>query len=57
MIKFYIILNIQGVHSFHLAMNEFGDLRGHEFVSKMNGFRPRSEEKVREPGSDCPGEK
>merc|ERR550519_2144536 len=36
----------EGVHTFHLAMNQFGDLRGHEFVSIMNGFRPRSEEKM-----------
>ena len=29
-------------------MNEFGDLLGHEFVSTMNGYRPRAEEeKVR----------
>ena len=25
-------------------MNEFGDLLGHEFVSLMNGYRPRAEE-------------
>jgi len=35
----------EGVHTFQLAMNEFGDLRGHEFVSKLNGFRARSEKK------------
>ena len=29
-------------------MNEFGDLRGQEFVSTMNGFRPRPEERERE---------
>merc|ERR1719347_1265445 len=27
-------------------MNQFGDLSSHEFVSIMNGFRPRSEEKM-----------
>merc|ERR1712088_1292185 len=27
------------------AMNEFGDLRGDEFVAKMNGFRPSLEER------------
>ena len=25
-------------------MNEFGDLLGHEFVSTMNGYRPRAQE-------------
>ena len=53
MIKFDNIFNFKGVHTFHLAMNQFGDLRSHEFVSIMNGFRPRSEDKVREPGSNC----
>ena len=27
-------------------MNQFGDLLGHEFVSTMNGYRARPEEKV-----------
>ena len=27
-------------------MNEFGDLLGHEFVSTMNGYRPRQEERL-----------
>ena len=48
-----MILNIEGVHTFQLAMNEFGDLRGHEFVSKLNGFRARSEKKVRKTGPNC----
>ena len=48
MLKFYIFTIIEGVHTFHLAMNEFGDLRGQEFVSTMNGFRPRPEERERE---------
>ena len=28
-----------GLHGFTLAMNEFGDLLSHEFVSVMNGFK------------------
>ena len=37
----------QGVHTYRLAMNAFGDLLGHGFVSKMNGYRSRAaEEKV-----------
>ena len=48
MIKFDVIFNFEGVHTYKLAMNEFGDLLGHEFVSRMNGYRPRAaEEKVR----------
>ena len=42
--------NIEGVHTFKLAMNEFGDLLGSEFVSTMNGARPRAEKKVSETG-------
>jgi len=30
-----------GKHSFHLKMNEFGDMLGHEFVARMNGYRMR----------------
>ena len=29
-------------------MNEFGDLRGHEFVAKMNGFKPSGNKEVRQ---------
>ena len=32
---------LRGEHSFHLAMNQFGDLLNHEFVSMMNGFKHR----------------
>ena len=46
MIMFGFILNIEGVHSYKLAMNEFGDLLGHEFVSTMNGYRARQEERL-----------
>jgi len=35
----------EGVHTFHLAMNKFGDLRSHEFVATMNGFRPSLDER------------
>ena len=45
-----ITSNIEGVHTFKLAMNEFGDLQGPEFVSIMNGARPRAEKKVSETG-------
>ena len=51
---FVIILNIEGVHTYTLAMNEFGDLLGQEFVSAMNGYRARGEEeKVRETLLPC----
>ena len=30
---------MQGVHSYNLAMNEFGDQLHHEFVATMNGYR------------------
>jgi len=29
----------KGVHSYNLAMNEFGDLLHHEFVATLNGYR------------------
>jgi len=32
---------LRGEHSFHLAMNQFGDLLNHEFVSMMNGYKHR----------------
>merc|ERR1711874_887246 len=38
----------EGVHSFHLGMNHFGDLRGHEFASIMNGLRANPENKMNE---------
>ena len=44
-VKFDIILNMEGVHTFKLGLNEFSDLSSHEF-SMMNGYRPSSEEKV-----------
>ena len=51
-IKFDIILNFEGLHTFKLAINEFSDLRVPEFASKMNGIRPRPREaKVTEGGS------
>lgn len=31
----------QGRHSFHLKMNEYGDMLHHEFVQKLNGYRMR----------------
>ena len=48
-----LTLTIEGVHTFKLAMNQFGDLLRHEFVSKMNGMRPRPEEKVRKTRPNC----
>ena len=39
-------INIEGAHSYTLAMNEFGDLHGHEFSANLKGFRPRPEKKV-----------
>ena len=35
-----------GGHSYHLAMNEFGDLLNHEFVATMNGYKARSVNKT-----------
>ena len=54
-IKFHncLTFTIEGVHTFKLGMNQFGDLLRHEFVSKMNGLRPRPEEKVSETGPSC----
>ena len=46
MLKFDIIPNLKGAHTYTLAMNEFGDLLGHEFSANMKGFRARPEEKV-----------
>ena len=31
----------QGHHSFHLKMNEYGDMLHHEFVARMNGYNRR----------------
>jgi len=31
----------KGLHSYHLEMNEYGDMLSHEFVTKMNGYRSR----------------
>jgi len=33
----------KGVNSYSLRMNQFADLLHHEFVAKMNGFRPSKE--------------
>jgi len=33
---------VEGKHSYHLAMNEWGDMLSHEFVSTVNGYLPRS---------------
>jgi len=33
---------LRGHKSYHLAMNQFGDLLHHEFVAIMNGYKPRS---------------
>merc|ERR1711910_313100 len=32
---------LKGVHSYHLAMNEWGDLLHHEFVATVNGYKAR----------------
>ena len=32
---------LKGQKSYHLAMNQFGDLLQHEFTSIVNGYRPR----------------
>lgn len=32
---------LQGHKSYHMAMNQFGDLLHHEFVAIVNGYRPR----------------
>ena len=42
---------MQGVHSFSMAMNEFGDLLHHEFVNVMNGYRMRSNSTSRPVGA------
>jgi len=34
-------LALKGVHSYHLAMNEWGDLRHQEFVATVNGLKAR----------------
>ena len=34
----YLYLS-QGVHTYNLRMNEFGDLLHHEFVATLNGYR------------------
>merc|ERR1712096_259335 len=31
----------KGAHSYHLAMNEWGDLLHHEFVATVNGYKAR----------------
>merc|ERR1712079_981208 len=36
---------LNGVYSYHLAMNEFGDHLNHEFVATMNGYKARSANK------------
>ena len=45
-VKFDIILNMEGVHTFQLGLNEFSDLSSHEFFSMMNGYRPSLKEEV-----------
>merc|ERR1711936_733417 len=32
---------LKGMHSYHLAMNEWGDLLHHEFVATVNGYKAR----------------
>jgi len=32
---------LKGLHSYHLAMNEWGDLLHHEFVATVNGYKAR----------------
>jgi len=34
---------VQGLKSYHLAMNQFGDLLHHEFVSIVNGYIPKKD--------------
>jgi cathepsin L len=33
---------VKGLHSYHLKINEYGDMLSHEFVSKMNGYKQRA---------------
>ena len=35
----YSQLSVEGVYTYKLAMNEFGDLLHNEFVSSLNGYR------------------
>jgi len=39
----------KGEYSYHLAMNEFGDLLHHEFVAQMNGFKKRAKNETERP--------
>lgn len=39
----------KGQYSYHLAMNEFGDLLHHEFVAQMNGFKKRAKNETERP--------
>ena len=32
---------LKGLYSYHLAMNEWGDLLHHEFVATVNGYKAR----------------
>ena len=41
----------EGVHSFKLAMNKFGDYLDHELVPLMNGFQPGPERKLNDSNS------